>query len=215
MSAPATAAAPKGDAVPAVTAALVTDASADAALDGASATDAGSDAATASARYAGKTVLHCGDSMVGGGAGLSRYLEGQFKAAGAKRVVVDTVVSASILTFDQQPRLRDLLNRHHPDVVVVTLGANDVFVPNPASLLPFIKGIIKKIGSRECYWISPPTWKPDTGIVELLRDNVAPCKFYDSRNLDIPRAVDHIHPTDKGGAIWGEKFWTKLQDGTL
>jgi hypothetical protein len=194
--------------------------------DAASADDAGtggaaSDASTADSGaavaldYKDKTILHCGDSMVGGGAGLSRGLQEHFKAAGAKRFIQETFVSASILTFDQQPKYRDLLARHRPDVVIITLGANDVFVPSPSSLLPFVRGIIKKTGARECYWISPPTWKPDSGIVELLKANVAPCKFFDSRNLTLPRAGDKIHPTDKGGGMWADLFWTALSEGKL
>lgn len=162
----------------------------------------------------GKTVLHCGDSMVGGPAALSKALEGKFKAEGAK-FVRDWQVSASIVTYDHESRLRDLLQRHRPDVVVLTLGANDVFVPFPASMAKNVEGIVKKIAPRECYWIGPPTWKPDTGIVAVIRDHAAPCKFFDSSNMKLQRAGDGIHPTDKGGAEWGDKFWEAFTSGNF
>lgn len=147
--------------------------------------------------------------MVGGQAGLTRALEAKFKAAGAKRFVSDSWVSASISTFDQQAKFRELLARHKPDIVIVTLGANDVFVPHPDTLSVHVKGIAKRMSDkeRECLWISPPTWKKDTGVVEVIRDNVAPCKFFDARDLTIARAGDHIHPTDKGGAEWADLVW--------
>ena len=75
--------------------------------------------------------------------------------------------------------------------------------------------IAKRIAPRECYWIGPPTWKPDTGIVAVIREHVAPCKFFDSSNMKLQRAGDGIHPTDKGGADWGDKFWEAFTSGTF
>ena len=181
----------------------------DAAASLADAGDAGEpvDAGPPSLGLEGKRIFHAGDSMVGGEAGLSRLLHSKFKAEGAK-YQSDTVVSASLLSFNLQSRFAKGLQRTHPDIVIITLGANDVFVPSPEVLAVHVKGIVKKVGDRECYWMSPATWKPDTGVVEVIKANAAPCKFFDSRNMDIPRSGDRIHPTDKGGAQWGEKFWT-------
>jgi len=156
---------------------------------------------------AGKTVLHVGDSMVGGAWGLTRALEQRFAAEGAK-LVRDYKVSESIVSYDKSPKLKDLLARHQPDIVILTLGTNDVFVPYPASMAGNVQNIVKRIGNRECYWMGPPTWKPDTGIVQVLRENVAPCKFFDSSNLKLQRGGDGIHPTDRGGADWASSFWS-------
>jgi lysophospholipase L1-like esterase len=197
-----------GDAAPAVTdAAGVSDA---ASGDGGAAGDGGADAGPPGLGLEGKRIFHAGDSLVGGEAGLSRFLHTKFKEEGAK-YQSDTVVSASLMTFNLQARFPRGLQRARPDIVIITLGANDVFVPSPEVLAVHVKGIVKKIGDRECYWMSPATWKPDTGIVEVIKANAAPCKFFDSRNMTIPRAGDHIHPTDKGGAQWGEKFWAFFQ----
>jgi hypothetical protein len=163
--------------------------------------------AGAAAPLTGKTVLHVGDSMVGGNWGLTKALDQRFTGEGAK-FIRDYKVSESIVSYDKSPKLKDLLAKHHPDIVIITLGTNDVFVPYPASMAGNIRNIVGRIGARECYWMGPPTWKPDTGIVQVLRDNVAPCKFYDSSNLKLQRAGDGIHPTDRGGAEWASSFWT-------
>lgn len=155
----------------------------------------------------GKTVLHVGDSMVGGNWGLTRALETRFTGEGAK-FIRDYKVSESIISYDHSPKLKDLLAKHKPDIVILTLGTNDVFVPYPASMAGNVQNIVKRIGARECYWMGPPTWKPDTGIVAVLKDNVAPCKFYDSSGLKLQRGNDGIHPTDRGGADWATSFWT-------
>jgi acyl-CoA thioesterase-1 len=155
----------------------------------------------------GKTVLHVGDSMVGGNWGLTKALEQKFTAEGAK-FIRDYKVSESIISYDHSPKLKSLVDKHHPDIVILTLGTNDVFVPYPASMAGNVQNIVKRIGARECYWMGPPTWKPDTGIVQVLKDNVTPCKFYDGSNLKLQRGGDGIHPTDRGGADWAASFWT-------
>jgi acyl-CoA thioesterase-1 len=171
--------------------------------------DAGADPIPAAPppSLAGKIVLHVGDSMVGGNLGLTKALEQKFIAEGAK-FVRDYKVSESIVSYDHSPKLKSLVEKHQPDIVIITLGTNDVFVPYPASMVGNVKNIVKRVGARECYWMGPPTWKPDTGIVQVLKDNVAPCKFYDSSSLKLQRAGDGIHPTDRGGAEWATGFWT-------
>lgn len=168
--------------------------------------------ASAAAPVTGKTVLHVGDSMVGGNWGLTKALDQRFSSEGAK-FVRDYKVSESIVSYDKSPKLKDLLAKHHPDIVILTLGTNDVFVPYPAAMAGNVRNIVARIGARECYWMGPPTWKPDTGIVQVLRDNVAPCKFYDSSSLKLQRAGDGIHPTDRGGAEWATSFWTFFRPG--
>lgn len=160
----------------------------------------------ASTSLAGKMILHVGDSMVGGNWGLTRALEQKFTAEGAK-FVRDYKVSESILSYDKSPKLKELLAKHKPDIVILTLGTNDVFVPYPASMAANVQSIVKRIGTRECYWMGPPTWKPDTGIVQVIKDNAAPCKFFDGTHLKLERGHDGIHPTDKGGQEWATNFW--------
>lgn len=176
--------------------------------------DAGATAAATLPSLAGKTVLHVGDSMVGGSLGLTKALEARFTAEGSK-FVRDYKVSESIVSYDKSSKLKELLAKHNPDIVIITLGTNDVFVPYPAAMAGNVKNIASRVGTRECYWLGPPTWKPDTGIVQVLKDNVAPCRFYDASNLKLQRAGDGIHPTDRGGADWATSFWAFFRPGSV
>lgn len=180
----------------------------------ATALEAQADAAPALPSLAGKVVLHVGDSMVGGTWGLTKALEQRFAAEGAK-LVRDYKVSESIVSYDHSPKLKTLIEKHRPDIVIITLGTNDVFVPYPASMAGNIQNIVKRVGRRECFWMGPPTWKPDTGIVNVLKDNVAPCKFFDSSNLRLKRGGDGIHPTERGGEEWATSFWTYFRPGAV
>ena len=153
-------------------------------------------------------VLHAGDSMVGGPGGLARALEARFAPYGTKYVRDWRV--ATVQTFDYQDHFGKLVDEHKPDLVILNLGANDVFVPNPKSLARFVERIAKKAseGGRACFWITPPLWKPpDTGIVAVIKEHAAPCHVFDSSDLVLPKWPDGIHPNNEGGAIWAEKFW--------
>lgn len=166
-----------------------------------------SDAGVAPGSLAGKIVLHVGDSMVGGVGGLTKSLEARFSAEGAT-MIHDHKVSESIVSFDKSSRLKDLLAKHEPEIVIITLGTNDALVPHPQAYAQNLRNIAKRVGARECFWIGPPLWKPDTGgIVGVLRENVAPCRLFDSSKLDIKRQADGVHPTGTGGAEWAGHFW--------
>lgn len=168
--------------------------------------DAGVEEAPEPPSLAGKTVLHVGDSMVGGQWGLTRALEAKFTRDGAK-FVREYKVSESIASFDKAEKLKASIARHDPDIVIITLGTNDALVPYPQALASHVKNIVKNVGTRECYWMGPPLWKPDTGILAVLRDNAKPCKFYDSSTFKLQRGSDGVHPTEKGASDWADHFW--------
>jgi lysophospholipase L1-like esterase len=161
---------------------------------------------------AGKVVLLAGDSMVGGDyGGLQKSLRGLFEDEGA-RFERDIWESVSIVTFDAQDRFDKLLAVHKPDVVVLTLGANDVRSYIPDSFAGRVRSIVKKVGKRDCWWVTPATWKGDTGITRVIRENAAPCKVFDSSKLELPRLSDGIHPTPAGGDAWAMAFWDSYRE---
>jgi lysophospholipase L1-like esterase len=155
---------------------------------------------------AGKKVLHVGDSMVGGAWGLTRALDAKLSAEGAK-LIHHTKVSESLTSFDKSSTLRDLLRAHEPDIVIINLGANDALVPHPEVFVKSVQNIVRRVGDRECWWIGPPMWKKDTGIVDVIRDNVGSCHFFDSSDLELDRASDGIHPNERGAAKWADAFF--------
>jgi lysophospholipase L1-like esterase len=156
---------------------------------------------------AGKTVLHVGDSMLGGEWGLTRALERKFTAEGAK-FVRHYKVSEEILQFDKAKVLEGLIAKHNPDIVIVTLGTNDTLAPFPQSLASHVASIAKQAGGKECYWMSPPITKKEMGLTAVIRDNAAPCAVFDSSKLKLEIGKDGIHPTERGAQEWAARFWT-------
>jgi hypothetical protein len=153
-------------------------------------------------------VLHAGDSLTGA---LGVALGKRFRAEGVE-YHKDVWVSVPISVFDRRPRFSNLLTRYDPDLVLITLGANDADAPHPEALIPHVKRIVQRIGARDCIWIGPAMWKKDTGIVDIIARECAPCRFYDSRGLSLARK-DGIHPTPEGGEVWAERFWHYFMTG--
>lgn len=82
-------------------------------------------------------------------------------------------------------------------------------MPNPKAFLPAIDDILAQVGDRPCYWIGPiPLEQKEHGMRALLRDSVAPCRFYDSYDLKLERQSDHVHPTQRAAKKWAEAFFT-------
>lgn len=158
-------------------------------------------------------VLHVGDSFVH--ASLAKNLAPRFKAAGAN-YVVDATTATYTTTWASDEGLQKWLNRR-PSLVIVTLGANEVEMPVPVEHAPAIERLVHKIAAAgaACVWMTPPMWKQDTGILQVIHDHGAPCLFFDSDAVlggltDDERQRDGIHPNERGGARWTEAFWQWL-----
>ena len=158
-------------------------------------------------------VLHIGDSFVH--ASLAKNLAPRFKAAGAN-YVVDATTATYTTTWSADEGLEKWLARR-PSLVIVTLGANEVEMPVPTEHAFAIEHLVHKIAATgsACVWMTPPMWKKDTGILQVIHDHGAPCLFFDSDAVlgglsDDERQRDHIHPNERGGLRWTEAFWQWL-----
>jgi hypothetical protein len=158
------------------------------------------------ARY--KAVLHTGDSMVGGG--LCRALKPMFASEGT-RFIRDVWESGSIEGFAASDRIPKLIEHDRPDLVLLSLGANDVYGPVTdylAKAIEKVAALTQKGGARDCIWIGPPIWKPRfKATVDVIRAHAAPCVFFDSTDIEMHRKEDKIHPDEKGGEQWAAVFW--------
>lgn len=160
-------------------------------------------------------VLHIGDSFVD--ASLEQNLGPRFRAMGAN-YVVESATATYTTTWASDPALDRWLARR-PSLVLVTLGANEVAMPSPAEHAAPIERLVRKIAAAgaACVWTSPPMWRKDTGILQVIHDHSAPCLFFDSDAVlgglsAEERQRDGIHPNEKGGARWSEALWRWLLD---
>jgi hypothetical protein len=155
------------------------------------------------------SVLHVGDSFVL--AGFSQGLRARMEEVGARYRVKS---EQSSYTVTWAARLEQLLTDTKPDLVIITLGANEVANVDPPSHAYAVRRIARLVGDRPCVWVLPPLWRKDTGIIDVIRQNSAPCRLFDSDaqvRHPIPRQSDKIHPTKEGGQIWADAFWAWLE----
>ena len=160
----------------------------------------------------GTSVIHIGDSFTE--AHFEQNLRGRFASVGA-RYWVEAKTPSYTPTWAYGDRL-DRLMWSKPELVLITLGANEVDMPNPPQHADAVRALAKK-ASRfgSCVWITPPLWKKDTGFMAVIRDNCAPCLYFDSdAHVTVTkeeRTSDHIHPNEEGGAKWAAAFWDWLE----
>ena len=158
---------------------------------------------------AGTKVLQVGDSFA---AALGIELGKRLKAAGV-RTSLEYKTASYVPTWAFGPELPKLISSYEPDLVLVTLGANELEIPDPAQRAGAVQRLVKKLGDRPCVWILPPLWKQDTGLMQVIKDNSAPCKVLDSSALvkDLPRGPDQIHPNAHGREVWADAVFQWLK----
>lgn len=89
-----------------------------------------------------------------------------------------------------------------PTFIICCLCSNELFVRDLDRRDKFIATIVRKMGDIPFVWISPPNWKDDTGINELIIKHVGKERYFDSRHLTLARGKDKAHPTFEAAAHW-------------
>ncbi len=145
-------------------------------------------------------VLFFGDSML---EGLTRRLVDYTEANGHE---LHTVVwySSSSKLWAETDTLQFFMRKVDPTYIIVCLCGNELFVNDLDQRDKYIKTILGKIGDIPYVWVSPPNWKEDTGINDVIIRNVGKDRYFDSRYLKLERGKDHAHPTFSAAAIWAD-----------
>jgi lysophospholipase L1-like esterase len=157
-----------------------------------------------------KSVLHVGDSSLGYEQGLALELGTRFKAIGV-HYFPETYTNAALHTFATSRTLEQLVQARKPDVVLLSLGMNNLTVANPEAYERDVRSLVEQIGDRPCWWIGPLTMpRPDHGLIAMLARSTAPCRWTSSYELVIERQPDAIHPTQRGAASWANAIWTAI-----
>lgn len=153
-------------------------------------------------------LLITGDSM---GDGL--YLAFLKKAKVRKNYTVKYVpwYGSTTIWWGKSDTLQKIINKHHPDFVLFTLGSNELFIPNIKGRQVFIDKILQQIDSTNYTWVGPPNWKTDTGIHEMVAKSVGNEKFFASKDMVFERVKDGAHPTFKASEFWADSIENWLQ----
>ncbi|MBR4828268.1 MAG: hypothetical protein IKZ92_00480 [Muribaculaceae bacterium] len=149
-----------------------------------------------------KTILFFGDSML---EGLAPRLAAYCDKNGHKLIEV-IWYSSSTLCWGESSRLTELINKYHPDYIFVCLGANELYVPDiKRARRPYLKKILAEIGDIPYVWIGPPNWDKDTGINDMLAQELGKGRFYLSANDEFERSRDGAHPKRSSAYKWMDR----------
>lgn len=149
-----------------------------------------------------KNILFIGDSMLEGLAPrLAKYCEKN------GHTLVEVIwYSSSTLCWGQTARLTELINKYHPNYIFVCLGANELYVPDIKNARrPYLKKMLAEMGDIPYVWIGPPNWDEDTGINDLLNQELGKGCFYLSANDKFERSRDGAHPTRASAHKWMDR----------
>lgn len=149
-----------------------------------------------------KNILFIGDSML---EGLGERLAAYCKKSG--HTLIEVIwYSSSTKCWGETARLTELINKYHPNYIMVCLGANELYVPNiKTARRPLLKKMLAEIGDTPYLWIGPPNWIEDTGINDLLKQEVDEGCFYYSANDKFTRSRDGAHPTRASAHKWMDR----------
>jgi len=165
-------------------------------------------------------VLLVGDSLAVG-------LDSHFAMLGVphdKAAVIGTTVQYWASGQGNAALKRALVEK--PDLVLVSLSANDAFVPkvgNGDIAVRETKSLLQqfKDAGAKVAWIGPPSLppeyngrKPDPRVILGIRETVLADpsnRWLDATGLNIPRAADLLHPTAAGYHLWAQDIINELQ----
>jgi len=156
----------------------------------------------------GTLILHVGDSFA---AALGIPLGKRFKQAGM-RSALEFKTASYIPTWAFGTELPAFVQRYNPDLILITLGGNEIEIGNPEQRAGAIHRLIKKLDGRPCVWIAPPLWKPDTGVLDVIKKNAAPCRYMDTNRIisSMERGPDKIHPSTPAREAWADVVYAWL-----
>jgi acyl-CoA thioesterase-1 len=160
----------------------------------------------------GTVVLHVGSSTAGA---LGLDLKKDLEALGVKCLLRSKHSTYIPEWAGPKMGLRQMVARYKPDLVIVSVGGNEVEIPDPTRRIKPIKRLVEAIGDRPCVWVGTPRWKRlhHTGLMEVIRDNASPCRFVDSDVLapNLQTIKDGVHPTMPERKRWARRMLEWLQ----
>lgn len=115
--------------------------------------------------------------------------------------------SSSTKVWGEGTKMKKAIEKYKPTLIIMCLGANELFIRNIVEDRDkYVKEIMNQVGDTKFLWIGPPNWKEDTGINELIKNNVGDDRFFLSKHMKLARARDGAHPTKMASYIWADSI---------
>lgn len=155
---------------------------------------------------AGTRVLLLGDSLAVGMDQPMQSLAAQCGVAFLGQAKVGT----SVTQWSKESWIGPALDLARPNVVLVSLGANDFGRNDAANVQASTSSLVSRIRSygARVFWMAPPTMPFEDKVgAEAAWKAAVGSDWFDAAVLDIPRSPDRIHPTGAGYRTMAGAFW--------
>ena len=121
-----------------------------------------------------------------------------------------------IKKWGSTPKLPTLVKTYKPDVILVSLGMNELFEQKPSRFKAQVDAIKAAAGDVPVIWVGPPSW-PGHGKGETLNswlaDEMGDGHFFRSFDLKLPRqSKTNPHPTRQGMIEWMDAVVNWIQE---
>lgn len=147
-----------------------------------------------------QTILLTGDSM------SECLLHGirKYAKSSGHRLRFMPWYGSNLKWWAQSDTLDKAIKRHKPNLIILTLGGNELQIKNIWDREPFLQTILKKMDGTKYLYISTPNWRKDYGLTEMVAANVPEGQFYNSTTLKLARRKDGAHPTLAASYVWAD-----------
>ncbi len=111
--------------------------------------------------------------------------------------------SSQTLWYGTSDTLAYFIRKEKPTFVFLSLGSNELFIRDIKNARnKYVKRIVSQMDTLPFVWIAPPNWKDDTGINDLILENVGTGRYFESKKLKYKRGKDGAHPTRASAVVW-------------
>jgi hypothetical protein len=121
--------------------------------------------------------------------------------------ILHTVIwySSSTMWWAEKDSLQKLIQKFKPTLVIFNLGSNELFIRNiRQEREKYVQDIIAQAGKTRFIWVGPPNWAKDTGINQMLLDNLKADHFFVSKDITFQRGGDGRHPSRAASRMWAD-----------
>ena len=94
------------------------------------------------------------------------------------------------------------IKQARPTFVIYCMGSNELYSKNLKTINESLHKMKQKAGDCPSIFIGPPNTKPDEGLNAEIAKVFGKKGYFDSRNIEMERRNDHLHPTMVGARTW-------------
>ena len=152
-----------------------------------------------------RLILLTGDSMGDGIFFALRKLRKKL-AANDFEIKFVPLYSSKVRLWAESDTLTHLIEKNRPDLIIFTLGSNELFVPVTERKAKDVRKVLDELSETEFVWVGPPNWKKDWGTDSLFAAEVGPKNYFVSKDMKFKRARDGAHPTFRACEIWTDSI---------